>query len=279
MNLCYKTHPRQLTIRDCSIIKEAVNAVANFNKKTSSIWYSLLRKGELYCSISTFYKYSKLLSERVEKANYTKPKSSIVGSHIFEFIHIDTTFLPTQKDGSVRAVIIKDNYSKKILHQGVVENGNSKWISLLLQELFSIYGFPESPVTLVSDGGSENKGEVLNWIETLEENTLVKKTARTKDFIYTNNEIESTFTIFKNEFLIGKDIIGKQEAVDLLQKFQYYNDNERFPLALYGYTPQEVFEGAVPDRYRFSAAIKAAEKSRYLRNKAGKFCDVCSDGK
>ena len=126
--------------------------------------------------------------------------------------------------------------------------------------------------------GSDNKGEVLSWIETLEENTLVKKTARTRDFIYTNNEIESTFTIFKNEFLLGKDIVGKQEAVELLQKFQYYNDTERFPLALYGYTPQEVFEGAVPDRYRFSADIKAAEKSRYLRNKAGKFCDVCSDG-
>ena len=37
--------------------------------------------------------------------------------------------------------------------------------------------------------------------------------ASIKDFIYTNNEIESTFTIFKNEFFIGKDIIGKQEAV------------------------------------------------------------------
>ena len=41
----------------------------------------------------------------------------------------------------------------------------------------------------------------------------------------------------------------------------------------------KVLEGAVPDRYRFTADIKAAEKSRYLRNKAGKFCDVCSDGK
>ena len=41
----------------------------------------------------------------------------------------------------------------------------------------------------------------------------------------------------------------------------------------------KVLEGAVPDRYRFTADIKAAEKSRYLRNKAGKFCDVCSVGK
>ena len=104
------------------------------------------------------------------------------------------------------------------------------------------------------------------------------------DSTFNVQSYKNYFTNFQNavntvKVLIGKDIFGKQEAVDLLQKFQYYNDNERFPLALYGYTPQEVFEGAIPDRYRFSADIKTAEKSRYLRNKAGKFCDVCSDGK
>ena len=276
LNLCYKTHPRQLTVGECSSIKEAVNAVANSTKRISSIWYDLMRKGELYCSCSTFYKYSALLSERIAKIKYSKPKSSIIASRIFEFIHIDTTFLPTQKDGSVRAVIIKDNYSKKILHQGIVENGNSKWIALLLQKMFSIYGFNHTPVTLISDGGSENKGKVLDWIDSLEENYIIKKTARTKEFIFTNNEIESTFNIFKNEFLAGKNIVHKQEVVELLQKFQLYNDNERFPLALYGCTPQEVFDGAVPDKYRFRADIKRAEKSRYERNKVGRFCDVCS---
>ena len=104
------------------------------------------------------------------------------------------------------------------------------------------------------------------------------------DSTFNVQSYKNYFTNFQNavntvKVLIGKDIFGKQEAVDLLQKFQYYNDNERFPLALYGFTPQEVFEGAIPDRYRFSADIKTAEKSRYLRNKAGKFCDVCSDGK
>ena len=65
--------------------------------------------------------------------------------------------------------------------------------------MFLIYGYPTALVTLVSDGGSENKGAVLDWIDSLEENLIVKKTARTKEFIFTNNEIESTFNIFKND--------------------------------------------------------------------------------
>ncbi len=63
--------------------------------------------------------------------------------------------------------------------------------------------------------------------------------------------------------MLEKNILHKQEVVELLQKFQLYNDNKCFPLALYGCTPQEVFEWAVPDKYRFSVDIKRAEKSRY----------------
>jgi hypothetical protein len=34
------------------------------------------------------------------------------------------------------AVIIKDNYSKFILHKGIVPNGDSKWIAKLLEEMY-----------------------------------------------------------------------------------------------------------------------------------------------
>ncbi|HVA99119.1 MAG TPA: hypothetical protein VNG53_09505, partial [Bacteroidia bacterium] len=65
-----------------------------------------------------------------------------------------------------------------------------------------------------------------------------KQTAKTKEFIYTNNEIESTFNIFKNDFLCHKEISDKEHAKKLLAEFQLYNDNERYPLMLYGLTPQ-----------------------------------------
>jgi len=279
LNHCFKTHPQQLTIAECSAIKEAINDSDNERKKLATIWYKLLREGRLFCSRSTFYKYANLVSERIKKLNYEKTKHTILSSRIFEYIHIDTTLLPTLYDGTVRAVIIKDNFSKKILHYGIVDSGSSTWISKLLEELFvkyQLHNYPE-PITIVSDGGSENKGSVNTWLENLNSPLISKQTAKTKEFIYTNNEIESTFNIFKNEFLCHKEISDKEHAKKLLAEFQLYNDNERYPLMLYGLTPQEVFDGAIIDKNRFKENIRQATKTRYLKNKVGKFCDMCSE--
>jgi len=278
LNLCYRTHPHQLTIAERSSIEEVLHDPLNERKKKATIWYKSMRNSKLYCSLHTFYKYARLLFNNIKKRKSIKLKIVLNASRVFEFIHMDTTFLPTVKDGFVRAVIFKDNFCKKILHTGIVENGNSKWISLLLQEMFSICGlrYHPLPITLVSDGGPENKGEVLRWIDTFENVAVVKKIAKTKEFAFTNNEIESTFNIFKNEFLGDKEIMNKEEAKKLLDKFQLYNDNERYPIALYVLTPQEVFEGESPDKYRFTHDIQQAAKFRYLNNKSGKFCDVCS---
>ncbi len=236
------------------------------------------RSGKLYCSRSTFYKYAGLVRKHRRKTELRKTKLSIQSTRIFEFVHVDTTWLYTIKDGPVRAVIIKDNYSKKVLHQAVVDSGNSKWIALLLQEMFSIYKLYQysQPITIVSDGGSENKGEVLNWINTFDKDAVIKKTAKTIDFQYTNNEIESTFNIFKNEYIGQTEIADKEHSRKLLKDFQLYNDNQRYPIALYGLIAQEVFDGAVPDKYRFRNDIQHAAKNRHIRNKSALFCDVCS---
>jgi hypothetical protein len=218
LNLCYKTHPHQLTLAECSVIKEAIHDPANQPKKLSSILYRLMREGKIFCSLSTFYKYASLLSERGVKQKHNPQKQFLQSLYPFQFIHVDTTWLQTIKDGSVRAAIIKDNFSKKILHQGIVETGNS----------------------------------------------------------HTNNEIESTFNLFKNEFIASLKINDKEHAQQLLKDFQNYNDNERYPLALFGLTPQEVFEGAIPNKYLFANDIQQARKIRYQKNKAGRFCDVCS---
>lgn len=279
LNLCYKTHPRQLTIGECSIIKDAVNEPANQRKKLSTILYSLMRKGKLFCSRSTFYKYANLVSERIIKRKGKKPSEKLIATRIFEYIHIDTTLIPTIEDGTVRAVFIKDNCSKKILHKGIVENGNSKWIVDLLLETFDMYKLLDQDeiTTIVSDGGSENKGEVTQWIESLNSDKIKKKTARTKEFIYTNNEIESVFHIFKHEFLPNEKITNKEQVRKYLQEFQFYNNNERYPISLHGLTPQEVFDGSIPDKNRFKTEITQATKKRYEKNKKGRFCDVCSE--
>lgn len=73
---------------------------------------------------------------------------------------------------------------------------------MLLQEMFSMYGLQNyrEQITLVSDGGSENKGDVIDWVHCLDTASVIKKIAKIKEFPFTNNEIESTFNIFKNVF-------------------------------------------------------------------------------
>lgn len=278
LNLCYKTHPAQLTIAECSLIKEAVNEPATERKKLSGILFKLMRQGKLFCSRSTFYKYANLVSDRILKRKGKKPALKLIATRIFEYIHIDTTLIQTTDDGTIRAVVIKDNFSKTILHQGIVENGNSTWIAKLLKETFTKYNLfsKQELTTIISDGGAENKGEVLQWIESLNGDRVKKETARTKEFLYTNNEIESVFHIFKHEYLPNENIANKEQAQIYLQGFQDYNNNERYPIALHGFTPQEVFDGSIPNKDYFKSEILQATKIRYQKNKTGKFCDVCS---
>ena len=83
--------------------------------------------------------------------------------------------------------------------------------------------------------------------------------------------MESTFNIFKNEFLNNIDIKDKGHAKQLLSEFQFYNDNKRYPISLYGLTPQGVFDGEIIDKYKFRNEIRQTAKQRYLKNKVEDF--------
>lgn len=109
LNHCFKTHPQQLTVSESSIINKAVNDPDNDRNSKLSIMFKLRRAGKLFCAKSTFNKYVSLLSEKPVKKKIKKPALRLKATRIFEYIHVDTTFLPTFNDGKVRAVIIKDN--------------------------------------------------------------------------------------------------------------------------------------------------------------------------
>src|SRR4051812_40767088 len=98
LNLCFKTHPHQLTLAEGTVIKEAVNNTFNERKKLSSVFYKLMREHKLFCSLSTFYKYASLLSERPAKHKPDRRGQPLQSYYPFQFIHVDTTWLQTVKD-------------------------------------------------------------------------------------------------------------------------------------------------------------------------------------
>jgi hypothetical protein len=277
LNLCYKTHPSQLSITEASIITDCVTKPDNFYQPLCSLYYSLMRTGKLFCSLSTFYKYASLILEKREKPIREIAQNSFRAFRVFEYLHIDTTFVLTQKEGSSRVAFVKDNRSKALLHKAIVPDGKSGYIRDLLKATFEKYSLFNTPVpiNIVSDGGSENKGEVLEWIRGLNNDKVIKLTAK-DNFAHSNNMVESLNNVFKNEFLRDKNIHDQTVLQKELDAFDNYYNWNRYPFELYGYSPMEVVEGAVPGKNRFKDEIQKAQQKRYLLNKVSTYCGICS---
>jgi len=89
LNLCYKTHPAQLSVLEATLIKDCITAPENLNKPLCTLYYGLMRAGKLFCSLSTFYKYALLIRSKREKRTKKKVQS-FRASRVFEYLHIDT---------------------------------------------------------------------------------------------------------------------------------------------------------------------------------------------
>jgi hypothetical protein len=276
LNLCYKTHPLQLSVPEAAIINDCITNPQNFYKPLCSLYYGLMRAGKLFCSLSTFYKYASLILGKRIKYEKETDTDSFRASKVFECLHIDTTIVPTETGGSRRAVLIKDNKSKALLHKALVPNGESDYIRDLLKATFEKYNLLNTTqtVNIISDGGPENKGKVLEWVSGLKNDKVLKLTAQ-ENFNHSNNMIESLFHIFKYEFLRDRKIHDDAGLLKELNAFEDYYNWHRFPIELYGYAPMEVVHGAIPDRNRFKEDIKKAQQKRYLLNKASTYCGIC----
>ena len=105
---------------------------------------------------------------------------------------------------------------------------------------------------------------------------VIKKTVGVDNFNYTNNEIESNFNIFKNEFARDKKFSNEDSLNKGLEDYECYYNTKRYPNDLFGLLPLQVFNGEIPDKRKFSKQINEQKKLRYQANKSAKFCDVCS---
>ena len=162
-----------------------------------------LRKYSLYtlfrtviiCGRSTFSKYAHFFGyKRVRKVKHKgdeKPKP-FRASRPFEWLHVDVTFIQTQLDGIQKVAFVKDNFSKALLHyKSIADKVNGDFIKELFEETFEKYKLYDAskPINILSDGGPENKGVFLEWVNQITAPPLVTKiTANTPDFPYSNKK-------------------------------------------------------------------------------------------
>jgi hypothetical protein len=258
---CFRSLPQQLSMRELQVIDSTVNDPDNFNARKVTLYYRLINAGKLFCSLSTFYEYAKTELKPFRKP--TPVRETLRATRLFQYLHVDITEM-INSTGKHYIAFVKDNFSKAILGYGIFFDRSSSNIRELFERVFLQQNLHQCPerISIVSDGGSENKGELLLWIaqQVIPE---VKKLTAGID-VKSNSMSESVHHILKNEFLRGK--IPEDIPAAIARFTEYYN-NERYPVEHFGYTCNEVLNGAKPDPKRFAEKIRAAKKIRIEENR------------
>jgi hypothetical protein len=273
---CYKTHSNQLTISEMATIEQLVKSQDNYRKPLSTIFYDAMNENLIACGITSFRKYANALGYVKAKVEYKKRKKGFKASYVFEWLHIDITNVQTQKDGIQKVAFVKDNYSSALLHQKSTNGkAGSNFITQLLQETFEKYGLHNHSknIHILSDGGSENKGEVISWVEGINAPPVVAKiTAMTSQFPFSNSMSEITHSIYKSEFMGGKISEDIGSHLTSLNDFMDYYNHHRYPCRLYGKTPMQIINGDVIDKYLYTQTIKEAKLARVETNRNFNAC-------
>jgi hypothetical protein len=181
LRLCFKKHPQQLSHQEQTKIHNWINKENNKCQNLTHLFYKGMANGIVFCAYNTFkwfaYKAGYKKAFRKPKA---KNKKGFRAEAIFEYLHIDTTYVPTQVSGMQKVIMVRDDFSKAFLHWlrlDVNISLNSAATKRILQETFEKYNLwnRQYTINIVSDGGPENKGEVLTWAGDLIAPPCVKK--------------------------------------------------------------------------------------------------------
>jgi putative transposase len=99
----------------------------------------------------------------------------------------------------------------------------------------------------------------------------IKKVIARIDIPQANNVVEALHKKFKNEFLQGKKFTNHEALVNALPNLiEAYNN--QYHDSLYGYSPLEIWNGAIPDKNKYQPLLKAANEKRKLANKQFNCC-------
>jgi hypothetical protein len=227
--------------------------------------------GAAVFSKAAFYKYCRILGyhKRPVIKKSKRNTEGIKAAATAEILHTDITYVTTADDKTSYLSLIEDNFSKFILNGQASKTPASTFIKNNMEIVVEKYGLSRKETTLIADNGSENKGELDTWLQT--EMRTVKKIIARIDIPLANNVIEALHKKFKNEFLQGKRFANHEALIAALPNLiEAYNN--QYHDSLYGYSPTEVWNGAIPDKCKYRPLLNAANENRKLANKQFNCC-------
>ncbi len=261
--LCPIRHPNQLLTSEVSVIKNYLSN-ENFNNwSVLSIYYQAMRDKAASMSIGTWYKYANRLG--VKRNFFNRPKTHKIGitaTRPLEKLHMDITLFRTVDNTRVYIYFIVDNYSRAILNWKASTSYSSNLAMNLLKGAIHAHSINTQAI-LITDDGSENKGDVSTFIKSKE--NLTQLIAQ-KDIIQSNSMVEAVNKHIKYYYLFKNNLKNLDELQKCLAS-SVPNYNNKPHGRIYGFTPNEVLDGAIPTTDVYSIQKLEARKLRNEQNK------------
>ena len=262
--LCRRLNVRQLTQKEVDIIADYLQNPAYKYWNLSSIYYQILRNKAAFFSKTSFYKYANRLHIERISGFKRKIKSGIRANCPKQLLHMDVTIYRPLDHTRVYIYLLVDNYSRFIMNWKASLQYSAQISCRNLSEAYQIYDLKSMPpyIELITDGGSENKGEVDSFVALTQDN--MKKLVAQSDIWFSNSMVEAVNKQIKYDYLFTRDFLDFEETENFLS-FAIDEYNNKPHGSLFGLTPKEVFEGMIPDKNMFAEQIKQeAKKRKYI---------------
>jgi hypothetical protein len=274
LDKCLKTNAQNISPSELQTVKTFVQNDFYKDYPLVAIYYEMMRKEKAFMSLTTFYKYAKIfdpINRRIFKA---KQKTGIRAAKPKEIIHADVCVYRPLDYTKCFIYFVVDNFSRMILGWKISTEYKSSIMLGNLRNVYQNHILEEEmpPSILIVDDGIENKGFVTAAIQNKEIN-LIRLVAQ-KDIIFSNSMVEAVNKRMKYDFLFRNQLLDFEHTQRFLESaVEQYNNRPHS--ALYGFTPQEVFSGAKPDKNLFKNQMEQAKILRIAENKALS-CDSCA---
>tara|TARA_R110002096_G_scaffold433905_1_gene654074 strand:+ start:407 stop:1687 length:1281 start_codon:yes stop_codon:yes gene_type:complete len=271
-NWCTKRFPNQLLPKEVLTIKTYMQDQDYRFWSKSSIYLKALRDNNLSCSISTFYKYCRLLGfknrPRRKKSDGYNPLKTTRPNQVW---CADVTIFKTADNVKNYIHFLIDHYSKMILGYRIEKGPSAIAIKSLIQKAYIKY--QSEKLQFLTDGGSENVNALVsNFINSPD--IPIKHIIAQKDVVFSNSMIEAVNKIIKHQFLHHKEINNGNQLINAMAETIPIYNTMRPQMSLDGNTPEETFGGLSIDMSRYTHNFNEQKQLRLTKNKKSN-CNVC----
>ncbi|MBE2274341.1 MAG: DDE-type integrase/transposase/recombinase [Flavobacteriales bacterium] len=279
--LCYKRVPRQVSMKEISMIKILMAEKETLHWSSASVWGYAVRQGKISMARTTWYYYCKLfqLNEARKKYRPVRKRVSVRAEAPNQIWHMDVSVYKTADNVKYYIYSVVDNFSRKILaydYSGEM-NAAMRLLSLrrAVEREFGVNIQAESPeqipkLDLVVDGGTENNNKTIEDFIS-ESQVDITKLVALKDVLYSNSIVEGSFRMLKSYYL-KEGIESEGFPVELALAIEDVNF-KRPHYAHLIYTPDEVHKN--PELKNLKPQLQKVNYARIAENRAfpcGKNC-------